>query len=206
MFQEESHPTKELQEIGDVFGIEKQRKPNPLRDSLNPFLTRGFNQTSSANQNSVVLEKMRADPGFNVLEINIRNMKEFIKTKKVDEEVGSYIGFVIDILQKECQQLFASDQAKKSQLDYLQDKLNDLTSKYNLLKIKYSQKKKEQETATKKYKIFEENLVQYKDNPKELIWEFKRLMMDNEIKSQEIGFLKTMLQDMKSPDPKKSKS
>jgi len=86
---------------------------------------------------------MLADPGFNVLEINIRNMKEFIKTKKVDEEVGSYIGFVIDILQKECQQLFWSDQAKKSQLDYLQDKLNDLTSKYNLLKIKYSRKKKE---------------------------------------------------------------
>lgn len=48
--------------------------------------------------------------------------------------------------------------------------------------------------------------MQYKDNPKELIWEFKRLMMDNEIKSQEIGFLKTMLQDLKSPDPKKSKS
>ena len=83
--------------------MEKLRKPNPLRDSLNPFLTRGFNQTSSVNPNTALQEKMRADPGFNVLEINIRNLKDFIKTKKVDEEVGSYIGFVIDILQKECQ-------------------------------------------------------------------------------------------------------
>lgn len=62
---------------------------------------------------------MRADPGFNVLEINIRNLKDFIKTKEVDEEVGSYIGFVIDILQKECRQLFASDQNKTKSLDSL---------------------------------------------------------------------------------------
>lgn len=84
---------------------------------MNPFLTRGFNQTSQATKNPGLDEIMRSDPGFNVLEINIRNLKEFIKTKKVDDEVGSYIGFVIDILQKECKQLFSSSRENKSQLD-----------------------------------------------------------------------------------------
>lgn len=49
--------------------------------------------------------------------------------------------------------------------------------------MKYSKAKRQSDNAEKKYQIFEENLVQYKDNPKELIWEFKRLMLDNEIKS-----------------------
>ena len=141
---------------------------------------------------------MHADPGFNVLEINIRNLKEFIKTKEVDEEVGSYIGFVIDILQKECQQLFASDLTKTQSLDSMQEQLNKLRSKYDILKAK-----RDSEVAAKKYRVFEESLVQYKDNPKELVWEFKRLMLDNEIKQQEISFLKNMLQDMKTSEHRK---
>jgi len=39
---------------------------------------------------------------INFLEKNIKNLKAFIKTKTIDEEISSYIGFVMDMLKKEC--------------------------------------------------------------------------------------------------------
>ena len=43
-------------------------------------------------------------------------------------------------------------------------------------------------------------MVQFKDNPKELVWEFKRLMLDNEMKTKEISFLKNRVDDLKRSD------
>jgi len=66
-----------------------------------------------------------------------------------------------------------------------------------VLKIKYSKKKTDLLKIRGKYKCFDESLVQFKDNPRELVWEFKRLMLDCEIKTKEITFLKNRVDDLK---------
>jgi hypothetical protein len=48
------------------------------------------------------------------LEKNIRNLRDFMNCKSVDEEISSYIGFVIDMLKKECTQFFLSGQNWKN--------------------------------------------------------------------------------------------
>jgi chromosome segregation ATPase len=130
-------------------------------------------------------------------------LKDFIKSKKVDEEISSYIGFVIDMLKKECQQFYISGKNWQSQLESIQEEWDDIHSKYNVLKIKYSKKKSDLSKISEKYKVFGKSLVQYKDNPKELVWEFKRLMLDNEMKSKEISFLKTRIEDLKLSEESK---
>jgi hypothetical protein len=62
--------------------------------------------------------------------------------------------------------------------------------------VKYKEKKKELAKKVAKYKCFDESLVQFKDNPKELVWEFKRLMLDNEMKSKQLTFMKGRLEDI----------
>lgn len=63
--------------------------------------------------------------------------------------------------------------------------------------MRYKGKKRELQVMREKYKCFGESLVQFKDNPKELVWEFKRLMLDNEMKTKEITFLKGRIEDIK---------
>ena len=63
--------------------------------------------------------------------------------------------------------------------------------------MKYKRKKNDLHNHIQKYKCFDESLVQFKDNPKELVWEFKRLMLDNEMKTKQLTFLKGRLEDIK---------
>jgi hypothetical protein len=51
---------------------------------------------------------------LNFLDKNIQNLKDFVKSKKIDEEINSYIGFVTDMLKNQCQQFYMSGQNWKN--------------------------------------------------------------------------------------------
>lgn len=184
----------------------KERKTDPLRDSHSPFEITTFEETTKKKPNPLrdtmhpaIIPQPPEDSltKNNFLDKNINNLKDFMKSKKIDEDISSYIGFVIDMLKKECQQFMISGQNWKNQLDTIQEQQGEIGTKYKVLKIKYSKKKNDLLKMREKYKIFDDNLVQFKDNPKELVWEFKRLMLDNEMKSKEITFLKSRVDDLK---------
>ena len=99
-------------------------------------------------------------------------------------------------LEKELRNFVQNENETFSSIDILRTELQTISEKYETLKVKYKEKKKELAKKVAKYKCFDESLVQFKDNPKELVWEFKRLMLDNEMKSKQLTFMKGRLEDI----------
>lgn len=68
---------------------------------------------------------------------NIENLKEFAIMKNLDEDIKSYIDFVLKILRKECQKLLENDKENTNNLLDMKSNLEKYEEKYNKLKVSF---------------------------------------------------------------------
>lgn len=150
----------------------------------------GDANSNDPNQGDKDLENTKS-----IMDKNIDNVLQFMADKNVGFEIRKYIEYILELVRNESSFIKMKHENEMKNIELTKNELKEIKYKYDSSKKIEKEWKRQAEDLKVKYSCFEENLLQFKDNPSELIWEYKKSLSENRQLTQELEITQRKLHE-----------